>query len=164
MRVIIIASLVVLLTLGVFVVETSSSDAQISAPVEKTETTEPLEPTVEIEPTEPTVDELAPIEPVEPISDYLGEFVLTAYCACKNCCGKTDGVTATGTIATAGRTIAVDPKVIPYGSEVIINDHIYIAEDCGGGINNYHIDIYFDSHEEALQFGVQYADIYIVRS
>lgn len=91
----------------------------------------------------------------------LGEFKLTAYCACLKCCGKTDGITATGTKATQGRTIAVDPKVIPYGSEVIINGHTYIAEDCGGAIKNNRIDVYFDSHQEALNFGVQYAEVFL---
>jgi 3D (Asp-Asp-Asp) domain-containing protein len=86
-------------------------------------------------------------------------FKLTAYCPCAICCGKTDGVTSTGVIATAGRTIAVDPEEIPYGSEVIINDHTYIAEDCGGAIKGNRIDIYFDTHQEALEFGVQYVEV-----
>ncbi len=77
----------------------------------------------------------------------------TAYCPCKKCCGKTDGITATGTTATAGRTIAVDPSVIPYGTEVIINGNTYIAEDCGGAVKGNDVDIFFNTHEEALQFG-----------
>ncbi len=87
------------------------------------------------------------------------QYRLTAYCPCSICCGKTDGITSTGTQATAGRTIAVDPEQIPYGSEVVINEHTYIAEDCGGAINGNKIDIYFDTHEEAIAFGVQYADV-----
>lgn len=79
----------------------------------------------------------------------------TAYCACENCCGKTDGITATGTKATAGRTIAVDPSVIQYGTEVIVNGNTYVAEDTGGLIKGNRIDIYFDSHNEALEYGVQ---------
>ena len=79
----------------------------------------------------------------------------TAYCPCAKCCGKSDGITATGKKATAGRTIAVDPSVIPYGTEVVINGHTYIAEDCGGLVKGKRIDIFFDSHEDALQFGVQ---------
>jgi len=79
----------------------------------------------------------------------------TAYCPCEKCCGKSDGVTATGTKATAGRTIAVDPSVIPYGTEVIINGHTYIAEDCGGAVKGNSIDIFFNTHEEARQFGRQ---------
>lgn len=79
----------------------------------------------------------------------------TAYCPCKKCCGKADGITATGTPATAGRTIAVDPSIIPYGTEVIINGNTYIAEDCGGAVKGNAIDIFFNTHEEALQYGRQ---------
>ena len=90
-------------------------------------------------------------------------FKVTAYCPCVKCCGKTDGITATGTLATAGRTIAVDPTVIPYGSEVILNGHTYIAEDCGGAIKGNKIDMFFDTHEEALQWGVQYIEGVVIK-
>lgn len=101
-----------------------------------------------------------PADP-EPVLVSLGKYKITAYCACIQCCGKTDGITATGTKATAGRTIAVDPKVIPYGSTVIIDGNEYIAEDCGGAIKQNRIDIYFDTHEEALIYGVQYHEVFI---
>jgi len=101
------------------------------------------------------IDELknneAEIEPLEQIS--LGEFTITRYCACSRCCGKSDGVTATGTQATAGRTIAVDPEVIPLGTEVIIDGQSYIAEDTGGAIKGNKIDIFCESHEEAINRG-----------
>jgi len=101
-------------------------------------------------------------EEVKPLYWSLGEFQLTAYCACEKCCGAySDGYTAVGTLATAGRTIAVDPNVIPYGTKVIINGHEYVAEDCGGGIKSNRIDIFFDSHQEALNFGVQKAEVFI---
>lgn len=93
----------------------------------------------------------------------LGEFRLTAYCPCKKCCGKDDGITATGTQATQGRTIAVDPRVIPYGSIVVIDGHEYVAEDCGGAIKENRIDVYFESHEEALEFGVQYKEVFLIQ-
>lgn len=100
-------------------------------------------------------------EPEQPTLKSLGTFKLTAYCACSRCCGKCDGITATGTKATEGRTIAVDPRKIPYGTEVIINGHTYIAEDCGGAIKQNKIDIFFNSHAEALKFGVQYAEVFV---
>ena len=87
----------------------------------------------------------------------------TAYCACAECCGKTDGITATGTKATAGRTIAVDPSVIPYGTNVIIDGVTYVAEDCGGAVKGNKIDIYFNTHEEALQFGRRVMTAYVVK-
>lgn len=89
-------------------------------------------------------------------------FKLTAYCIenYPHICNDGDAThTATGTVPTPGRTIAVDPKVIPYGSEVVIYGHTYIVEDCGGAIKGNCIDIVFETHEEALDFGVQYAEV-----
>ena len=112
--------------------------------------------------TEPqTETEIETEEPQEKLV-YLGEFKVTAYCACMKCCGKTDGITATGTKATQGRTIAVDPKVIPYGMKVMFNGNTYVAEDCGGSIKQNKIDLYFDSHQDALDWGVQYHEVYII--
>ena len=96
----------------------------------------------------------------EPLTN-LGTFKFTAYCPCSKCCGKSDGITKTGVKATQGRTIAVDPKVIPLGSIVIIDGHEYIAEDVGGSIKENRIDLFFDSHKEALDFGVQYKEVFV---
>ena len=98
---------------------------------------------------------------------FLGEYTLTAYCACSKCCGVwANGYTATGTLATEGRTIAVDPDVIPYGTRVLLiwpdgTQHSYIAEDCGGGVNGNHIDVFFNDHQTARVFGVQSAMAYL---
>lgn len=81
---------------------------------------------------------------------------VTAYCTCEKCCGAySNGYTATGAKATQGVTIATDPDVIPMGTEVEIDGHIYIAQDVGGAISGNRIDLYFDSHEDALQWGVR---------
>lgn len=90
------------------------------------------------------------------IPEYIEqEMIVTAYCPCVKCCNKTDGITATGTLAKQGRTIAVDPRYIPYGTEVIIDGVTYIAEDCGGAIKGDRIDVFFSNHQDALNFGVQ---------
>ena len=93
----------------------------------------------------------------------LGNFKITYYCACEKCCNKADGITATGSRVAEGRTIAVDPSVIPYGTKVIIGGHIFTAEDCGGAIKQNHIDIYVNSHEEAEALGVANASVYLVK-
>ncbi|MGN0345674.1 MAG: 3D domain-containing protein [Lachnospiraceae bacterium] len=90
-------------------------------------------------------------------------YTLTAYCACPKCVGNYspeitghEAHTATGTVPQQGRTIAVDPSVIPYGTVVHIEGlGDYVAEDCGGMIRGNHIDVYFDNHEEAVAFGRQ---------
>lgn len=98
-------------------------------------------------------------------------FRITGYCSCKKCCGKYSpevtgkkSKTATGTTPKQGRTIAVDPDVIPYGSKVYINGNEYIAEDTGGAINGKSIDVYFNSHKKALKWGVKYLEVtYIIK-
>ena len=68
------------------------------------------------------------------------------------------------TTPTPGRTIAVDPREIPYGTEIEIEglDGTFIAEDCGGAIKGkQRVDLLFQTHEEALRWGVQYKTITI---
>jgi len=73
-----------------------------------------------------------------------------------------DKLTATGTVAREG-IIAVDPKIIPLGSYVYIPrfDRVFRAEDVGGMINGYHIDIYMRNGDIARKWGKQYIDIYV---
>ena len=128
----------------------------------KNESTEPTNVTIMHE-LEPTV-EFTPIEPTqtpEPKITSLGEYKLTAYCACKKCCGKTDGITASGVRAREGVTVAADTSVLPFGTTLLIDNHEYIVQDVGGAIKGNRIDVYFESHEEALQFGVQYKEIFL---
>lgn len=92
----------------------------------------------------------------------LGTFKTTAYCPCRSCSSGWGGRTSTGTIAAAGRTISVDPAVIPYGSHVMINGVIYTAEDEGSGVNGKHIDIYFNTHAECKIYGVRNVEAFLV--
>ena len=66
------------------------------------------------------------------------------------------GYTATGTKAKYG-TLAVDPKVIPYGTKVYIKelDKVFTAEDCGGGIKGNKVDIYMNSESACRNWGVE---------
>lgn len=111
------------------------------------------------------IDDLKPVGLPQPIPEpkltYLGEFSITGYCACIKCCGKTDGITATGVKATANHTIAVDPKLISYGSILVIDGIEYRAEDCGGAIKGNKLDIYFDTHDEARQYAKQLKKVYL---
>ncbi len=100
-------------------------------------------------------------EPTTAKNNSLGVFKLTAYCPCTICSGKWGDMTATGVRAKENHTIAVDPSVIPYGTEVIINGHTYRAEDNGVEVKGKIIDIYFDTHEEAEYFR-QYAEVFLV--
>lgn len=93
----------------------------------------------------------------------LGEFRLTFYCTCAECNGSTHNYTASGTKLQEGRTIAVDPNVIPLGSLVYIDGYgLFTAEDTGGAIDNNKIDICVSEHEQALALGVDFADVYLL--
>lgn len=93
--------------------------------------------------------------------EYLGEYKITFYCKGTCCNGKYNG-TALGTNIVAGRTIAVDPKVIPLGSEVFIEGYgSFIAEDTGGKIKGEKIDIAVNSHSEAVLKGTATAKVYL---
>lgn len=83
-------------------------------------------------------------------------FTVTAYCPCEKCCGAyANGYTATGAKATQGVTIAADPDVLPMGTEIELDGHTYTVQDTGGAIAGNRLDLYFDSHEDALRWGVQ---------
>lgn len=147
-----ITSLIIGFMLGVVVgksfVEVSASDETISA----------IEPQIAAE----TISEEQPVIVPEEKTISLGVYKLSAYCKenYPHICNNGDSsTTATGTTPTVGRTVAVDPNVIPYGSEIIINGHTYIAEDCGGAIKGNRIDILFETHQEALAFGIRYAEV-----
>ena len=87
---------------------------------------------------------------------YLGTFTLTAYCNCAQCCGTAGNLTASGTVPTAGRTVAM--AGVPFGTQLLINGNVYTVEDLGTPYG--HVDIYFNSHSEALAFGLQSAEVY----
>lgn len=135
------------------------SETSVDETVETTSEviTTPVETTLE-EPTTKPVTTTATTTEVKSTTT----FKVTAYCACVKCCGKSDGITASGTKATQGRTIAVDPRYYPYGTEIILNGKTYIAEDCGGAIKGNRIDLYFDSHQDALEWGVRYIEGVVV--
>ena len=93
--------------------------------------------------------------------------VVSHYDCCVACCGKDDGITASGRRATPGVTVAVDPGVLPLGSDVLVDYgdgeiHYYRADDVGGAVQGNHIDLCVESHELANQLGMRTATVYWV--
>lgn len=91
-----------------------------------------------------------------------GKYKVTAYCSCIKCCGKTNGITAMGTKARANHTVAASSQ-FAFGTQLKINGVVYTVEDRGGAIYGNKIDIYMDSHAEALAWGVRYLDVEIIQ-
>ena len=93
----------------------------------------------------------------------MGEFKITAYCSCEECSDGWGLRTSTGTHCEEGRTIAVDPSVIAYGTRVKIGDNVFVAEDCGGAVVGDTIDIYLDDHDRVEKFGVKHRKVWLVK-
>ena len=92
---------------------------------------------------------------------YIGEFRVTGYDVCMQCCGKLDGVTASGNIATVGRTIAMSSDY-SFGTKIYIEGlGTYVVEDRGGGIKGNKIDVFVANHEDAYAL-TGYYNAYIV--
>ena len=95
-------------------------------------------------------------------ADYLGEFQVTGYCSCSLCCGeKEEKLTKSETVPKAAHTIAADPSVIPLGTRIVIDGVSYVVEDTGKAIKGNRLDIYFDTHEEAVRYGRKEKYVYL---
>ena len=88
-------------------------------------------------------------------------YKITAYCSCAKCCGKSNGITACGRKAKAGRTIAA-PRGFSFGTKLSINGKTYVVEDRGGAIKGNRNDLYVNSHSEALRWGVKYLPVKVI--
>ena len=104
---------------------------------------------------------------VEDLYEHTANFVVTSYCGCSKCCGKwsngsdSDAIGCLGVKLTPYYSIAVDKSIIPLGT-ILWDDegNYYRAEDTGGAIKSYHIDLFTGDHEAALQAGVYYKQLY----
>lgn len=84
-------------------------------------------------------------------------FKITAYGAdCPSC----TGITQSGTVPVIGRTIAVDPTVIPLGSTIMIDGYEYVAEDTG--VVGQVIDMFVGAEAESEAWGIKEVEIYIL--
>ena len=92
---------------------------------------------------------------------YQGKFFITGYDAyCAHCCGKANGITASGTKATVGRTIAASKKY-PFGTKLYIEGYgTYVVED--RGVTGNVIDVVAESHEACYKLTKHNVDVYVV--
>lgn len=103
----------------------------------------------------------APVNNDPQLGAYIGRFKITHYCPCSRCNGGYGAYTAWAGAINPGTTIAVDSSVIPKLSWVYVDGYgLRRAEDCGGGIKGYHIDMAVPTHAIAMSMGVVYKDVY----
>ena len=99
----------------------------------------------------------------ERYGDSIGEYTIDYYCSCETCRAKASKVKATGTPVVEGQTIAVDPDEIPYGTKVIIDGHVFTAEDYDTSGKEKHISIYVNEHETAQKLNEKKAEVHLVK-
>lgn len=98
-------------------------------------------------------------------AEYLGSFKITHYCPCNICNGGWGNGTSWAGVITPGRTIGVNPNVIPPLSWVYIEGYgMRRAEDTGSGIGTNHIDVAVADHATIQQLSVVYRDVYLVKN
>jgi len=84
---------------------------------------------------------------------------ITFYCAASCCCGAyASGYTASGTRATANRTVACGD--LPFGTRILLDGQEYVVEDRGVGAQQ--IDVFVNSHAEADARGLYYREVWII--
>lgn len=108
------------------------------------------------------------VEPVKTEEPDWIEYVVTAYCGCRECVGKwhTEGytLTASGWGAQAGVTIAADESY-PFGTVLYLEGlGERVVMDRGSAIVGNHLDLYFDTHEEACEWGMRTVRGYVVEA
>lgn len=95
-----------------------------------------------------------------PMSGVKESYIMetTAYNATVEQCGKADGITASGTYVTEGRTVACND--FPFGTKLLIGENVYVVEDRCGYDNV--VDIYFDDHRDAMSWGKRVMEVTVV--
>ena len=101
------------------------------------------------------------------ITPTIKTFNTSAYCSCMKCCGKTNGITASGAKATQWYTVAAG-NGYKIGTIIYIpalkdkpNGGWFIVQDRGGAISNSKLDIYMNSHSGAIQYGRKTLEAYV---
>ena len=115
------------------------------------------------------VEKIKAIEPEYIKLVYAGEFYTTMYAATVEQCGNDLGITASGKKVTTNPecyTVAVDPKIIPLGTKLVIEGYpniVFEASDTGSAIKGNDIDIFTDSESESKTFNPTYAKVWIIK-
>ena len=93
--------------------------------------------------------------------ELLGVFTTSGYCNCRKCSGG-HNLTYSGTVPTPGHTISADLSRFPVGTKLWIDGTVYTVEAMGSSVKGNWIDIFYGSHEEALNHGLRSQEVYAV--
>jgi 3D (Asp-Asp-Asp) domain-containing protein len=101
-------------------------------------------------------------------ADYTVQMNVSAYCPCEKCCGEfSDGYTASGYKIQKGDRFAAAPRTLAFGTKLRVpgyaNDSTIDVRDRGGAIKGNRLDLYFDTHREALEFGRQQLPVTVIQ-
>lgn len=109
---------------------------------------------------EELTEEAPEAEPVnaEPAMHLYGNCRVTFYCPCAECCGAWGNATASGVMPTPNHTVANGS--LPFGTRLLIDGVEYVVED--RGVDAFEVDIFVADHQEALNRGLYYTDVYIL--
>lgn len=107
-----------------------------------------------------TMPDAVMVETVGERWESLGVWLLSAYCP-ESCCNGRGRAwkTASGAPMMVGDTVAVGG--LPFGTKLKIRDHVYTVTD--RGVTGKHVDILHESHRAANRFGLQHAEVFILR-
>lgn len=95
------------------------------------------------------------------LSTSMGIFRITGYCGCDSCSGGHE-LTYAGTVPQANHTVSADLDQFPLGTRLQINGIVYTVEDKGSSVHGEILDIYYDSHEDAISNGVFEAEVFLI--
>ena len=97
----------------------------------------------------------------DPSGISLGTFTITGYCGCTKCSGG-HNLTYSGTVPTPNHTLSADLELYPIGTKLKIDGIVYTVEDKGSSVDGNLVDIYYATHEEALEKGTYKAEVFLV--
>lgn len=152
----------------------TAAEGPADGPVEPLST--PISAVVSVPASAAESTEEPPEEPEEAENELIEEALLsrarridgcrvTWYCTCSRCNGSNAGKTASGMLPVPGVTCGVDPKVIPLGSDVLVDfgdGNLQYLRATDTGVHGNHIDILSHTHQEALELGTTTATVWWV--
>ena len=111
---------------------------------------------------EETISKMETVAEPEERWESLGKWKISHYCACRRCSGKWGHRTSSGATCEEGVTAAC--AILPAGTVVRIEGYgERIIQDTGAGVRGQHLDLFYESHQECLDRGIKYREVWVKR-